>query len=128
MSDIVKRLRIMDAEADSSLLRLDAIAEIERLRAELTKPIFSESDLECEGPAHICHNLATERAEVRRLLKWQQEMIDAVNSGKVYRIRALIEEAGHECRRCQGTGAIDAPTSDDDPSCPECDGSRGVCQ
>jgi hypothetical protein len=51
---------------------------------------------ECEGPAHVCHNLATERAEVRRLLKWQQEMIDAVNSGKVYRIRALIEEARHE--------------------------------
>lgn len=26
------------------------------------------------------------------------------------------------CERCQGTGAIDAPWSESDPSCPECDG------
>jgi len=26
------------------------------------------------------------------------------------------------CERCDGTGAIDAPFSGSDPSCPECDG------
>jgi hypothetical protein len=27
-----------------------------------------------------------------------------------------------QCEWCKGTGAIDAPTSADDPSCPNCDG------
>jgi len=27
------------------------------------------------------------------------------------------------CERCGGTGTIDAPTSADDPCCPECDGA-----
>lgn len=35
MSDIIERLRIMDAEQDSSFLRLDAIDEIQRLRSRL---------------------------------------------------------------------------------------------
>lgn len=26
------------------------------------------------------------------------------------------------CERCKGHGVIDAPTSADDPSCPDCDG------
>jgi len=30
--------------------------------------------------------------------------------------------AGATCIRCHGTGVIDAPTSGDDPSCPDCDG------
>jgi hypothetical protein len=39
----------------------------------------------------------------------------------------LMECPGCECEtvpctRCNGTGAIDAPFSGSDPSCPECDG------
>lgn len=30
------------------------------------------------------------------------------------------------CEWCHGTGAIDAPTSADDPSCPDCDGEGHV--
>lgn len=30
------------------------------------------------------------------------------------------------CKKCYGTGAIDAPTSADDPSCPECDGEGRI--
>jgi hypothetical protein len=40
------------------------------------------------------------------------------------------DEAGltHDdlCPRCKGTGAIDAPTSGDDPSCPDCDGEGRI--
>ncbi|KKK55055.1 hypothetical protein LCGC14_3078440 [marine sediment metagenome] len=31
-------------------------------------------------------------------------------------------QTGRKCERCDGTGAIDAPYSGSDPSCPECDG------
>jgi hypothetical protein len=31
-----------------------------------------------------------------------------------------------KCERCDGTGAIDAPFSGSDPSCPECDGEGVV--
>jgi DnaJ-class molecular chaperone len=30
------------------------------------------------------------------------------------------------CPKCHGTGAIDAPTSADDPTCPRCDGEGVV--
>lgn len=34
----------------------------------------------------------------------------------------IIDTKRKSCPRCRGTGAIGAPTSADDPSCPECDG------
>lgn len=30
------------------------------------------------------------------------------------------------CRTCGGSGAVDAPTSADDPSCPDCDGEGNI--
>lgn len=36
-----------------------------------------------------------------------------------------VEPAG-KCQRCSGTGAIDAPFSGSDPSCPECDGEGTI--
>jgi hypothetical protein len=38
-------------------------------------------------------------AEVDRLREWQRKMIDAVNSGKIYLIHALIEETDHDNRQ-----------------------------
>jgi len=37
--------------------------------------------------------------------------------------REWEERTREKCDLCKGTGAIDAPTSADDPTCPECDGT-----
>lgn len=45
------------------------------------------------------------------------------------RARASTEGGGEEtmpCTYCNGTGAVDTPTSADDPACPECDGEGKV--
>ncbi len=34
----------------------------------------------------------------------------------------LAREGIYKCERCDGAGAIDAPLSGSDPSCPECSG------
>ena len=34
----------------------------------------------------------------------------------------MMTQDTYKCERCNGTGAIDAPFSDSDPSCPDCDG------
>ncbi len=31
-----------------------------------------------------------------------------------------------DCLRCKGTGAVDAPTSADDPTCEKCDGTGEI--
>lgn len=49
--------------------------------------------------------------EVARMIRDHQKIIDAKRKS---------------CPRCYGTGAIDAPTSADDPSCPDCDGEGHV--
>ena len=38
----------------------------------------------------------------------------------------LFEDVMMPCLYCHGTGAVDTPTSADDPSCPECDGEGKV--
>ena len=41
--------------------------------------------------------------------------------------RELLKSGnGTLCEHCNGTGAIDAPLSGSDPSCPECDGEGVV--
>lgn len=64
---------------------------------------------------------------VRELRALRGVIIDAMVSGKQPADSAPAVACNHfhgqtVCEWCKGTGAIDAPTSADDPSCPECDG------
>lgn len=100
------RSRLAEAETQNRVMwdvandREARLAEVDRLREELKLR-------ECEGPAHVCHNLATERAEVRRLREWQRRAVQVLRvmvgeiEGKGLPafeapLRALIEEAGRE--------------------------------
>ncbi len=38
----------------------------------------------------------------------------------------LLTAKAVPCERCKGTGAIDAPYSGSDPSCPDCDGEGQI--
>jgi len=60
-----------------------------------------------DGEPEIVTHTGYKEAEVARMIRDHQKVIDAKRKS---------------CPRCYGTGAIDAPTSADDPSCPNCDG------
>lgn len=43
------------------------------------------------------------------------------NAGRALHLVQKLNE--YKCLTCNGTGAVDTPTSADDPSCPDCDGT-----
>ncbi len=50
----------------------------------------------------------------------------AIRVGPLARSTVFDNPTPTACTRCNGTGAIDAPFSGSDPSCPECDGEGVV--
>ena len=44
----------------------------------------------------------------------------------IERDELIAEEGWTLCERCAGTGAVDAPYSGSDPSCPKCSGQGAV--
>lgn len=55
-----------------------------------------------------------------KLVHSHQPSMDKIEANR------LAREGIYKCERCDGTGAIDAPFSGSDPSCPECDGEGVV--
>jgi len=75
VDDLIERLRNMDGEQDSSFLRLDAIAELDRL----TEMVDQLTHFIETNPVQLVADLRRELAEARELLREIRE--DAVYFG-----------------------------------------------
>jgi hypothetical protein len=106
----------LEAQAKISELERELIekqAEIIALETELhwaltgDLPMRTTATVPAGSADVVTVHASFKEQEVARLVRDHQKIIDAKRKS---------------CPRCYGTGAVDAPTSADDPSCPDCDG------
>lgn len=71
-------------------------------------------------------------ATLTRLAEAERLLLEALRRYPPYKddpypseVRAFLRSATI-CLCCNGTGAVGAPTSDDDPSCADCDGEGRI--
>lgn len=111
ITEVMKR-RIKELERDgynedflrcfrNAIKQLETLHGLNQLQHESEElGLYDEADI-------VTTRIDWKSLEVARMIRDHQKIIDTKRKS---------------CPKCYGTGAVDAPTSADDPSCPECDG------
>ena len=104
---------------DNRNLRLEAqLSALGRELAEAKAKVAEAADWFGDSAARM-DEMRRELASAQRALDWAEVEIEQLAQAN--------DALNAQCKTCNGTGSIDAPTSEVDPSCPDCDGEGTAC-